>query len=457
MKDNPNRIGIGKFWSWQARGTSGSSNFIIMSYLMLFATTTMGMPVALVGTLLMASRIVNAFFAIPAGLLIDRTQTRFGKARPYEFAILGLWFFTWLLFSMPGEASLTIQAIWLVAFQTLASSVCGTLTNAGNSVYLMRAFPTDEQKIRLTSFGGFVGMSVSIIISISFPILVSNFATTPQGWSNLVLMFAIPMSILGMLRFFFVKETVKIEGETTEQAKVRDIWRVLKDNKYLRVLVVLSFVSAVFTSMGVGQFFFMWVMGDIALMGVMGTLSIVVLPSMLFFPRLLKKFSKGNLVVVGSVFYIIGGIILFSGGSDITMPIVMIAGAFNAIGVLPTVMLADLLILDVGSYNVYKSGKRMDGTLSSIRNFLALIGGALGPGLLGVMLGLSGFDGTLTAQPNSAIFTIRVAMGIVPAALFAIVAAVFVVFWKLEKEMPKIKSQLEKQLIENKEEDCHAP
>ena len=180
-------IGILKFWAWQSRAFSSGANFIVMGWLMFYATDTLGMPVVLVGTLLMVSRIVDAFFNLPIGLLIDRTQTKLGKARPYELAIIGMWFFTWMLFSMPGGASLLVQSIWFVAFYTLSSSICGALLNSGGMAYVIRVFPTDEQRVRLASLGGFVGMVFGICISIFFPVLVNNFATSPDRWSQIVL------------------------------------------------------------------------------------------------------------------------------------------------------------------------------------------------------------------------------------------------------------------------------
>jgi len=449
---NPNRIGKLKFWAWQSRGISTAINFLIMSWLMFYATDTLVMPAALVGTLLMASRIVDAFFDLPAGLIIDRTNTRFGKARPYEFAVIGMWLTTWLLFSIPGGASLTIQAIWLVIFYTLTSSIFGTALNAGNNVYMIRAFGTDGQRVRLTSFGGFVNMIFAMVVSISLPLLVSNFATSPASWSMLVLMFAIPMSIIGIMRFVFVKETEQVIETSKERANFKDVWSVLKANKFLRVVAVLSFVSTAASSLGASQFFFEWIMGDVGSMWIMGVMGFAAMPMVIFFPKILKKFTKGQLVIFGSIQNVVAGLIMFTAGLNITMPVIIISGLFSAFAALPIIILADLILLDVGTYNAYKSGKRMDGTLGSIRNFLGLVGGAVAPGLLGIMLGLSGYDGNLYVQPDSAIFMIRAAMGLFPAIMFAIVAVVFILFYKLDKQLPEINEALVSQKVDNDEE-----
>lgn len=89
----------------------------------------------------------------------------------------------------------------------------------------------------------------------------------------------------------------------------------------------------------------------------------------------------------------------------------------------------------------------MDGTLGSVRNFLQLLGGAMAPGLLGILLGVSGYDGTLDVQPDSALWVIRAAYGLIPAIMFAIVAVVFAFFYKLDKKMPEINKQLEDMIL----------
>ena len=56
---NPDKIGIGKFWAWQSRGASAAINFIVVSFVAIYCTDALGMPPALVGTLLAVSTVIN--------------------------------------------------------------------------------------------------------------------------------------------------------------------------------------------------------------------------------------------------------------------------------------------------------------------------------------------------------------------------------------------------------------
>ncbi len=96
---NPEKLGVLKFWGWQMRAVSAGSIVVVMGYLSIFCTNTLMMSPALVGTLLMASKIFDGVTDLIAGYVIDKTHTKLGKARPYEFCVIGVWLCTWLLFN----------------------------------------------------------------------------------------------------------------------------------------------------------------------------------------------------------------------------------------------------------------------------------------------------------------------------------------------------------------------
>ena len=86
--------------------TDGSGNLlycIIGSYLLYFYTDVFGLSVAVTGTLLLATRLLDAIDAPVWGFIVDHTKTRYGQSRPYflwlcvPFAL-----FMWLTFTTPA-------------------------------------------------------------------------------------------------------------------------------------------------------------------------------------------------------------------------------------------------------------------------------------------------------------------------------------------------------------------
>ena len=98
---NPDKIGIIPMLLWSENGASSAINVVLLTFLTLYCTNALGMSAALVGTLLMVSKIFDGITDICAGYIVDKTNTKLGRGRPYDLCILGLWFTTYLLFSVP--------------------------------------------------------------------------------------------------------------------------------------------------------------------------------------------------------------------------------------------------------------------------------------------------------------------------------------------------------------------
>ena len=387
----------------------------------------------------MASRIVDAVTDLFAGFLVDKTNTRWGKGRPYEFAILGVWLCTWLLYSAPAEAGNTVKAVWIFVMYMFVNSVFSTLLNASGNPYMVRAFKTNEQRVKLASFGGILIMVSSILINIIFPIAMNRIATSPKGWSAMIAMFALPLGLIGILRFFFVKETEKVDT-TSEAVHFKDVIAVLKDNKYVYMIIAVQLVYALVTGTGVASYYFTYIVHNVEIMGIVSAMSVIVLPLMAFFPLMLKKIPMGKMVQIGCVFYTLGSLVVFFSGGSI--PILIAATVLIGIGTLPITYLINLMALDCGSYNAYLGRQRMDGTIGAIKGFANKLGAALGAGLLGAMLSWGGFDANAASQTGSANFAISAVYGLIPAILFALIA-VMLIFYKLDKMMPEINRVIE--------------
>lgn len=82
----------------------------------------------------------------------------------------------------------------------------------------------------------------------------------------------------------------------------------------------------------------------------------------------------------------------------------------------------------------------MDGTIGAVKGFLGKVGGALGLGMVGWLLELGRYDGTLATQPDSAIFMIKFLIGIVPAITFGLVA-LLMVFYKLDEILSELSEE----------------
>ncbi len=438
-KNNQDKIGAKKFFAWQSRAVSSACCVVILGYLRIYCTDQLALSGTVIGIILLLSNVVDAVTDLTAGYLVDRTKSRLGKGRPYELCILGVWLCTWLLYSCPPAFNTTIKIVWVFVLYIFVNSVFNTLLNSAATPYMVRAFKKG-QLVRLASFGGLITMVGSMVVSISFPILMARLAVSAKGWSTLIAIYAVPLAVIGIMRFFFVKEEIVIEEDAVEKVSIKSIFTVLKKNPYIWMVALCQMLEGTVTSMGVGTYFYTYVVGNVEIMGMMMAISIFVIPLMFIVPALLKKMTKSRLILIGTALQVAGAVGLFLAGASI--PVLVVASLIGGIGVLPITFLVDLQILDCCNYNEWKKLPRLEGSFASFRNFITKCGNGIGGLVLGVMLDLSGYVGGAQVQTDSAIMTIRLAMGIVPALMYAVVGILTWFYGRLDNQLPQIESDL---------------
>lgn len=423
---------------------AGWINLLGISYLSMYCSDTLGVDIALVGTLLMVSKIVDAFTDVFAGVLVDNTHTKFGKGRPYELCIVGMTVCTILLFSCSPEWSLPIKCAWIFCMYTLTFSVFTTLRQAAGTPYTIRAFSNNEILIRkVASYGGIITMAGSMVLSISFPMLMARIATSAAGWRTLMMALMLPATLIGLLRFFFCKEDPTVDASTKQEpVRFDEIKTLLTKNKYVWYYAIIMLAYNLITGSAVGTYYFKWVMGDVTLMSAFSVLSIVVLPVMFVFPTIMKKLGSTSKMIY---FFAIGGIIayvlIFFAGTNFTALLAL--GLITAIATAPLAYYQVLFVMNICTYNEILGLPRMDGSSGILGNFASKFGGSLGSFLTGILLSAAGYISAenATAQPASAILMIRAVYALLPAILLVAIAFAAYQFMKLEPKVNEFNTQ----------------
>lgn len=443
VKD-PKKVGFGQILAWNSRAVSHGIGLMVVGYLSLYCTDTLMMPPALVGTLLVVSKLLDGASDIVAGFLVDRTHTRFGKGRPYEFCIIGMWASIWLMFTCPPAFSMAAKCVWVFLMYALVNSVFYTFLTANNTVYMCRAYKYQEQYVTLSSTGAIISMIGVAAFNIAIPGLVQTYGVSTSGWSFLMACIAIPMAIIGMMRFIFVKETndIDVKSESGEVKKVsfKDVVTLLKNNPYIYIVALVLFVCNLVTNMGVNVYYFTYIVKDLGLLGAISAIQLLAIPFMLLVPAILKKISISKLILIGCLVSTLGYVINQFAGDRV--PLLGLAAVLFGLGSMPISMLINLMVIECADYNEWKGSQRMEGTLGSVTGFATKVGSALGAGVLGVLLSASGYVADAATIPDSALNMIRCLYGVIPAVLWGLTAASLLLY-KLDKKMPEIRAALE--------------
>lgn len=77
--ENPDKVGLARFWLWQTAGASSAVLFIMQLFLMIYCTNTLGISAALVGTLLMVSKIFDGVTDLFAGYIVEKHRQRWER------------------------------------------------------------------------------------------------------------------------------------------------------------------------------------------------------------------------------------------------------------------------------------------------------------------------------------------------------------------------------------------
>lgn len=438
-KKDPNHLGFGRLMAWKSSDISQAwVSMLMLNFLSIYASDILGVNIGIVGSILMFSKICDGITDLFAGWLVDNTHTKWGKGRPYELCIIGMTLCTIGMFAASPAWSMTFKCIWIFCMYTLTFSVFSTLRGAANVPYTIRHFSNNQVLIaKMSGVGGIVVMVAAMFMNIVFPALVSKYASSATGWTLAVMMVMIPATLLGILRFVFCKEDSSVdEGKTQETIKVKEILLMFKKNKYVWLYAIIMLCFNILTNLAVGSYFFKWVIGDMGIMGITSIFSIVLLPLMIAFPKIMEKLGGlSKMVACFCIISIVGYIICFVSGSY--LPGVLVGFLLAQFATLPLTYYGILFIMNICTYNEMIGLSRMDGSSGILAGFMSKIGAAMGSWITGILLMLAGYVSAegVTSQPASAILMIRIDYALVPAMMFVIILVCCASFSKLEKKV----------------------
>lgn len=444
------RFPIGKFFAWKSSDITSAGIFLIVgTYMTMFCTDFLGMKPLTVGNILLVSNVIDFITDLIAAFLIDNTKTKWGKARPYELGAIGMTICTTLIFVTPVGWSQTLKVIWVFSMYTFLYGVFNTVRTAANVPYLIRAFDNDRDLIgKVSSYGGFVTTMGAMVVSLTFPKLMATLATSQSGWATLILIYMIPLTVLGALRFIFVKENPEIDaGQIRDKVGIKDVWAMITKNGYAWLYLIIMFLFQTVQSISVLPYYFKYIVGDVSLTGTLSIMSFIVMPIMFLFPTLMKKLTPAQIIGLGSIISCLGYVINFFANDSMIMLIV--GSIITAFAMLPISYLGNMIQMDLCTYNQHLGLPRMDASIGALFNgFGTQLGQGFGGWLLGFALTAAGYitsEGEeVVAQPDSAILMIKLLYSIIPLVLMALLAVVAFMISKLSRRIPEIEEGLKR-------------
>lgn len=435
---------------WSSRLVSSTvTNLLFTSYLSFYATDVLGMSLTLVATVMLVTKLFDGVTDLIAGFIVDNTHTRFGKARPYDWCIPFVALFTILTFSAPS-APPVVQAVYIGVMYVLTSAVFGTLLGASDNVYLLRAFPKEAERNSVYAICTVFGQIVSLIVGVLVPKWLDAAGVSQSAWTRVIMLVIIPLTIFGMIRFFAIKEVIVDEPAEKSEKKdkkqgvgFKDGIKAIGENPYIIILTLAIFIIVIASGFlnTAASYYFIYFVGDLGKMSIIAVSSFASLIMLVLFVPLANRFGKGRIMKVSLLVAVIGGIIRWVGGTNLlTMGIGL---SMTMFGIMPATVYFPLFLFDIMDYSEWKTGKRVEGVLSVFPNFALKVAGGLSVSLGGFVMGAAGYVGGQETQTESAMRAIDLTFNALPTICLAVMAAVMIVFYNLDKRMPEIKNDLD--------------
>lgn len=418
------------------------------AFLLFYYTDYAGVSALSVGTIMMISRFFDGFSDILMGVAVDRTKSKFGKARPWllrmcvPFALSGI-----LLFSVPVSWASAPKLVYVFITYNLVSTVIYTMINVPYSA--LNALMTQDPYERsvLSIFRNLLATAGTLIINTFTLPLVEYFGNNTSAWTKTFCVFGILAVAAFLINFFGTKERVKPaaseSGKIEEVPFIAGIKALFKNKYWLMMTGMLALFFLMYSvNGGAGVYYAKDILGDRNLVGTInGIFNVVQILGMYFIAMLVKKYGKRYVFAFGLVLDIIGMLVLnFSGG---IMSLIVVSSIIRGLGNACGGATMWAMVSDTIDYGEWKTGVRTEGLVNSACSFGYKIGNGIGSALLGLILEAGGYLGEAAVQSASALISIKICFVWIPIIIYSI-GLIIMKFYNLDNEFAGIIEDLKK-------------
>lgn len=437
--------------SWKARISYGCGDTacnvvygMISTVLTLFYTDYVGISPATVGLVMLISRIFDGGSDVVMGLIVQKTNSKWGKSRPWilwmslPYSLAAI-----LLFTVPHSTDL-VQFLYIFVTYNLCTTVCYTAINVPyGSLSAMMSRNSGERDMLSIVRMGMSPFGRILAVTCTLP-LVKIFGDDQMAWVKTMSIWAVVAMILLVICFKNCEEKVEPQPEQSE-VKTGSAFKALFSNQYFWACLLLWMMqNVIYTVTGtILPYYCKYVFNNDTLYSSLYLLETLVLVAVTFLsPVLVKKFGKRNMSMIGIGFALLGQLLFFVNPNSFALALA--SCVIRGIGLAPLNSIIFGFLGDAVDFGHWKSGLRQESLVFAAGSVGAKIGGGLTSAIMTKLLSVSGYISTTAgsqAQPQSAIDMIIDIYKFGPLLVWIIILIVLY-FYKLDKKYPVIMKEL---------------
>lgn len=449
MPSTPDRLKFSEKFAYGLGDTA--SNFYFQAFNLFLAyyyTDIFGLSSVAVGTLLFVVPLFAALFNPVVGMMADRTQTRWGKFRPYilwgslPYGILG-----YLMFANPnfGPAGKLAYAYVTYALVLVAYAAINTPYSALMGV--MSSSSEDRTSLSTYRFAcAFLGtLLIGWLVPELKDVLVGAGGNAATGFRNTMAIFAV-LSV-GLFLYTFAKTRERVVAPAGQGSSVRRDLGDLMQNRPWVVLVFAGFLTLANVGLRNGSaiYYFKYCIGSEVGLGrfnLVGFLAFIAgALSTKFF---LRYFQRRALMIALTV---LNALALLAFYLVPTRDLAWLYGlnVFASFVAGPTPAIVWSMYADTADYGEWRFGRRSTGLVFSAAVFAQKVGLAIGGAMLGWLLAHFGFVAN-AVQTSRAMHGILLLYSLIPGG-FALLSGLVIFWYGIDEPLVK---RIERELAERK-------
>ena len=296
-----------KYLKWYNKVGYGSGDVagnvvyaLLSAFVMIYLADTAGLNPGVVGTLMMLSKVFDGISDMIFGTLLDRTNTRMGKARPWMlWAYVGCAVLLVAIFAIPPSLGDFAKYTWFFIAYTLLNAVFFTANNIAYSSLTALITRNKDERVQMGSIRFMFAFTTNMLIQTFTVGGVMLFGGGAGGWRNMAIVYALIGLAINTLSVYSVKELSpeELEGENNgpeeDKLPLLESAKILFSNKYYLIILVIFLLTQIFTAMlNMGIFFMKYVLGDERLLGTFAwAINVPLVIGLMITPYIVSKYG----------------------------------------------------------------------------------------------------------------------------------------------------------------------
>lgn len=419
---------------------------LVSGFILYYYNDILGISGTFTGVMMMAARVFDAFNDPLMGVVVEKTNTPFGKFRPWIFTgTVTNALILYGMFAMPASLTGTAMLVYASAAYVLWG-VTYTLMDIPFWSMIPAITSSGKERENLSVIGrtcAAVGYAVPTVLTMLLVVRLGS--GEREGFAIFAAAVAVVFVVTELMCVALVREK---PTERQKTATVKEMFSALIHNDQAMVVVVgiVVFNASLYLTTQLAVYFFKYDIGNSDLFSLFGTVGGVgQILSMVSLPLLRRRWG-GKQILVGALGVTIAGYLalfaLSMAGVRAVAPLAATAFViyigFGLATVLTTVFLADTV-----DYGEYKTGRRNESVVFSMQTFVVKLASAVSVLIAGVGIDLIGLDDTAAVQTESTLLGLRLLMVALPVAGLVFSILYFVQKYRLtEAENARISEAL---------------